>query len=76
MQKSKYTARIGNIHFLSRIGDTLRWATQDVVREDLPEDIKRLLDLLERRDAILKMDDPAACEARLARPANDRYGTE
>jgi hypothetical protein len=74
MQKSKYTARVGNIYFLSRVGDTLRWATQDIVREDLPADIKRLLDLLDRREAILKMDDPVTCEARLARPANDRSG--
>jgi hypothetical protein len=75
MQKSKYTARVGNIYFLSYVGDTLRWATQDIVREELPADIKRLLDLLDRRDAIVVMDDPVACARRLKHPANDRSGT-
>jgi len=75
MQKSRYTARVGNIYFLSYVGDTLRWATQEIVREELSADIKRLLDLLDRRETITRMDDPAACAARLARPANDRSGT-
>jgi hypothetical protein len=75
MQKSKYTARVGNIYFLAYVGDTLRWATQDIVREELPADIKRLLDLLDRRDTIVVMDDPVACARRLKRPANDRSAT-
>ena len=52
MEKSKYTARVDNIYFLSRIGSSLRWATQDIAREELPIDIKHLLarlDLLEAR---------------------------
>ena len=49
--------------------------TQEIVREELSADIKSLLDLLDRRETITRMDDPAACAARLARPANDRSGT-
>ena len=51
MNKPKHTARIENIFFLSRIGSTLRWATQDIAREDLPADIKRLLGRLDRLEA-------------------------
>jgi len=51
MRKPKHTAQIENIYFLSRIGSTLRWATQDIAREDLPADIKRLLGRLDRLEA-------------------------
>ena len=51
MTKPKHTARIENIFFLSRIGSTLRWATQDIAREELPSDIKRLLGRLDRLEA-------------------------
>ena len=74
MQKPKHTARVANIYFLSRIGESLRWATQDIVRDDLSADIQHLLDRLDRREAIGEMDDPASCEARLSHPANDRSG--
>jgi hypothetical protein len=43
-----------NIVFLDRIGQTLRWVTNDIPHEELPEDIRRLLRRLERveiRDA-------------------------
>jgi hypothetical protein len=76
MQKSKYTANIGNIYFLSHVGDTLRWATQDIVREELPANIQHLLRRLDRLDAIKDMDDPVACEGSLKRPANDLSGTK
>ena len=48
MDKPKYTARIENIYFLTRIGETLRWATQDMADEELPANIKRLLAKLDR----------------------------
>ncbi len=51
MRKPRHTAQIENIYFLSRIGSTLRWATQDIALEDIPTDIKRLLDRLERLEA-------------------------
>jgi hypothetical protein len=51
MNRPKSIARIDNVVFLSRIGQTLRWATQDVAHEDLPPDIKRLLGRLERLEA-------------------------
>jgi hypothetical protein len=48
MAKPKYTARIDNIYFLSRIGLSLRWATQNIAREDLPANVRQLLARLER----------------------------
>jgi hypothetical protein len=54
MSKSKYTARIDNIYFLSRIGSSLRWATQDISRAELPANIKHLLARLDRLEARAK----------------------
>jgi len=51
MQNSKYSARVDNIYFLSRIGSSLRWATQDIAAEDLPADVKHLLARLDRLEA-------------------------
>jgi hypothetical protein len=50
MPNPKYAAQIGNIFFLGRIGSTLRWATADIVREELPADIQHLLRRLERQE--------------------------
>ncbi len=61
MGEAKYTARIDNIYFLSRIGLSLRWATQDIAREDLPANIKQLLARLDRVEARDKAKDQA-CE--------------
>ena len=63
MRKRKHTAQIENVYFLTHIGSTLRWATQDIAREDLPINIKRLLDRLEARARAQeddKDDNPAA----------------
>ena len=54
MEMSKSTARIDNIYFLSRIGSSLRWATQDISREELPANIKHLLARLDRLEARAK----------------------
>jgi hypothetical protein len=52
MDKSpKYAVRIDNIYFLDRIGASLRWATEDIAREELPADIKHLLNRLDRLEA-------------------------
>jgi hypothetical protein len=51
MESPKYTARVDNIYFLSRIGSSLRWATQDIARENLSADIKHLLARLDRVEA-------------------------
>jgi len=51
MDKSKYAVRVDNIYFLNRIGASLRWATQDIAREELPADIKHLLKRLDRLEA-------------------------
>ena len=65
MDKSKYAARIENIYFLPRIGRSLRWATEDVARDELPANIKHLLARLDRLEAKARAkeyhpdDDPA-----------------
>ena len=55
MGKSKYTARIDNIYFLDRIGESLRWATEDIARAELPADILHLLARLDRLEARERM---------------------
>lgn len=51
MANPKYTARIDNIYFLARIGESLRWATEDIAREQLPANIQHLLARLDRLEA-------------------------
>ena len=51
MTKTKSVARLDNVVFLSPIGATLRWATQDIAHEDLPPDVRRLLGRLKRLEA-------------------------
>src|SRR5262245_17536122 len=51
MDKSKYAVRVDNIYFLNRIGASLRWATEDIAREELPADITHLLSRLDRLEA-------------------------
>jgi len=51
MDRTKYAARIANIYFLGRIGESLRWATEDIARKDLPANIKHLLARLDRLEA-------------------------
>jgi len=51
MSKPKYTARVDKVYFLSRIGLSLRWVTQDIAQEDLPAEVKRLLARLDRLEA-------------------------
>jgi len=46
-RRSKF-AQLNNVVFLKRVGDTLRQATSDIAREDLPEEIRHLLRRLER----------------------------
>lgn len=48
MPNPKYVAQIENIFFLVRIGEALRWATNDIVREELPENVQHLLRRLDR----------------------------
>ena len=63
MQKPKFTARIDNIYFLSRIGSSLRWATQGVRPEDLSSEVKHMLEWLDQLDAMAQ---------HLSRSNNDR----
>jgi hypothetical protein len=47
----KFAAQLDNIVFLDRIGSTLRWATENIAREELPENIRLLLRRLDRVEA-------------------------
>lgn len=54
--------QLKNIVFLDKVGETLRQATSDVVREELPEEIQRLLRRLERQErerALKSQDEPS-----------------
>lgn len=51
MPRRKYVAQVDNIYFLSRIGESLRWATSDITREALPEEVVLLLRRLDRLEA-------------------------
>jgi hypothetical protein len=62
MEKQKFAARVDNIYFLSRIGSSLRWATQGVAPEELSTNIKHLLARLDQLEAISRQ---------LADPDND-----
>jgi hypothetical protein len=44
----KYAARVDNIYFLFHIGPSLRWATEDYVRDELPTSVKELLTRLDQ----------------------------
>jgi len=50
-RKARYIAQIDNIYFVRRIGASLREATSEIVREELPENIRLLLRRLERLQA-------------------------
>jgi hypothetical protein len=50
-RKARYIAQIDNIYFVGRIGASLREATAEIVREELPENIRLLLRRLERLEA-------------------------
>ena len=62
MEKQKFAARVDNIYFLSRIGSSLRWATQGIAPEELSTNIKHLLSRLDQLEAISRQ---------LADPDND-----
>ena len=51
MSMSKYSVRVDNVFFLSRIGLSLRWATRHIAREELPTDIRQLLTQLDQLEA-------------------------
>ena len=61
-EKQKFAARVDNIYFLSRIGSSLRWATQGIAPEELSTNIKHLLARLDQLEAISRQ---------LADPDND-----
>ena len=65
MPTPKYVTQIRNVYFLTRIGESLRWATSDIAQDELPTEVVlllRRLDRLERRQNALKKradNDPA-----------------
>ena len=66
MPTPKYAAQISNVYFLTHIGESLRWATSDIAREELPDEVVlllRRLDRLEKRQKAVRQtpdNDPAA----------------
>jgi hypothetical protein len=50
MPTPKYVAQINNVYFLTRIGESLRWATSDIAQEELPENVILLLRSLDRQE--------------------------
>jgi hypothetical protein len=79
MEKKKFTARVNNnIYFLSRIGSSLRWATQGMAAEELSPNVQHLLARLDRLEAIAQQlspaDNDAGCEApnRRSNPGGNR----
>ena len=42
--------RSANVYFLTRIGESLRWATSDIAQEELPESVILLLRRLDRQE--------------------------
>ena len=58
-RRPKYP-QLANVVFLDKVGETLRQATADITREELPEDILlllRRLERLERRESMKGPDD-------------------
>ena len=63
--KPKYP-QLANVVFLDKVGETLRQATADITREELPEDILlllRRLERLERKESMKRPDDRAQTHA-------------
>ncbi|MET0192408.1 MAG: hypothetical protein ABW200_03445 [Hyphomicrobiaceae bacterium] len=57
--KSKYP-QLANVVFLDKVGETLRQATADITRAELPEDILlllRRLERIERKESLKRPDD-------------------
>ena len=50
MPTPKYVAQISNVYFLTRIGESLRWATSDIAQEELPANVILLLRRLDRQE--------------------------
>jgi hypothetical protein len=64
-RKPKYP-QLANVVFLDKVGETLRQATADITREELPEDILlllRRLERLERKESLKRQDDQAQAQA-------------
>lgn len=64
-RKPKYP-QLANVVFLDKVGETLRQATADITREELPEDILlllRRLERLERKESMKRPDDRRRAQA-------------
>ena len=47
-RKPKYVAKLGNVYFVSHLGESLRRATADLRDDQLPSDVRRALRHLDR----------------------------
>jgi hypothetical protein len=64
-RKPKYP-QLANVVFLDKVGETLRQATADITREELPEDILlllRRLERIERKESMKRHDEHAPAQA-------------
>lgn len=64
-RRPKYP-QLANVVFLDRVGETLRQATADITREELPEDILlllRRLERFERKESMKRPDDRTSAQA-------------
>jgi hypothetical protein len=64
-RKPKYP-QLANVVFLDKVGETLRQATVDITREELPEDILlllRRLERIERKDSLKRHNDGTRTQA-------------
>jgi hypothetical protein len=64
-RKPKYP-QLANVVFLDKVGETLRQATADITREELPEDILlllRRLERIERKESMKRPDGPTRVQA-------------
>jgi hypothetical protein len=66
----RYTARIDNVYFLSRIGLSLRWATRSLPPQDVPANVRQLLAQLDEVEA----EELAAHNAARRRAPDDAAG--
>ena len=68
MQRKPKYPQLANVVFLDKVGETLRQATADITREELPEDILlllRRLERIERKESMKRPDDRARSESKI-----------
>jgi hypothetical protein len=57
-RKPKYVAKLGNVYFLNKVGVSLRHATAGLRTDQLPSDVRRALQHLDRLEFLQKFINP------------------